>query len=190
MKLSQKIRKIRKDKGLSLRQMQRRLQSIFGARALRYNTLYRIEVGLRDARTTSLSQICLGLGVSQKELLSGTGENKPAPVSCLKRRDKPAQYVYSEKAQAQFLTDEQKPFSVMRLFLQPGGKTKLERASGTRYEKYVYVLKGRITIAVDKERYLLRKDESACFPARLPHYFENNTVQKASCIIFRTRSSR
>lgn len=185
MKLHEKIRQIRKEKGLSLRELQKRLVEIFGNKALRYNTLYRIEKGLRDARVSSLSQICIGLGISLKELKEGTEEERFSLVDIIKKRDKVAQYVYSEKAFAQILSKEKQPFLGLRLVLEPQGKTKLEQdpIELGRFEKWVYGLKGEITCVVGQERYLLKKDEVLCFESNLPHLFENTTNQKAICII-------
>jgi len=185
MKLNEKIRHIRKEKRLSLRDLQQRLVEIFGNKALRYNTLYRIEKGLRDGRVSSLSQICIGLGISLKELKEGTEEEKLSLVDSIKKRDKVAQYVYSEKAYAQILTKEKQTFLGLRLVLEPGGKTKLEQdpIELGRFEKWVYGLKGKITCLVGQERYVLSKDEVLCFESNLPHSFENNTTQKAACII-------
>lgn len=185
MKLHDKIRQIRKEKGFSLTELEERLVEIFGNKALRYNTLYRIEKGLRDARIASLSQICIGLGISLKELKEGTEEEKSSLVSFIKKRDKVAQYVYSEKAYAQILTREKQPFLGLRLVLEPGGKTKLEQdpIELGRFEKWVYGLKGKITCVVGQEKYVVNKDEALCFESNIPHSFENNTFQKASCII-------
>jgi len=185
MKLHDKIRQIRKEKGLSLRDLEARLVEIFGDKALRYNSLYRIEKGLRDARVSSLSQLCIGLGISLKELKEGTEEEKFFLVDHIKKRDKTAQYVYSEKAYAQILTKEKQPFLGVRLVLEAGGKTKLEQdpIGLGKFEKWVYGLKGKITCVVGQDRYNLRKDEVLCFESNLPHSFENNATQKASCII-------
>lgn len=185
MELHEKIRQTRKEKGLSLTHLETRLVEIFGNKALRYNTLYRIEKGLRDARVSSLSQICIGLGVSLKELKEGTEEEKFYLVESIKKRDRLAQYVYSEKAYAQILTKEKQPFLGLRLILEPQGKTKLEQdpAELGKFEKWVYGLKGKVTCVVGQDRYIVRKDEVLCFESNLPHYFENNTAQKASCII-------
>ncbi len=185
MLLHEKIRQMRKEKGLSLTELEQKLVEIFGSKALRYNTLFRIEKGLRDARVSSLAQICIGLGISLKELKEGTEEEKLSLVDIIKKKDKVAQYVYSEKACAQILTKEKQPFLGMRLLLEAGGKTKLEQdpIELGRFEKWVYGLKGKITCVVGQERHLLKKDEALCFASNLPHSFENNTAQKASCII-------
>ncbi|MCX5695016.1 MAG: XRE family transcriptional regulator [Candidatus Omnitrophica bacterium] len=185
MKLHDKIRQIRKAKGLSLTNLEERLVSIFGDKALRYNSLYRIEKGLRDARVSSLSQLCIGLGVSLKELKEGTEEENFTLVDVIKKRDKVAQYIYSEKAYAHILTKEKQPFLAVRLILEPQGKTKLEQDPITlgKFEKWVYGLKGKITCVVGQVKYEIKKDETLCFESNLPHSFENNTSQKAACII-------
>lgn len=185
MTLHEKIRQIRKEKGLSLVDLEQRLKEIFGNKALRYNTLYRIEKGLRDARISSLSQICIGLGVSLKELKEGTEEEKFSLVDTFKKRDKLAQYVYSEKAYAQILTREKQPFLGLRLILEPQGKTKLEQdpIELDKFEKWIYGLKGKITCVVGEDRFVVGKDEVFIFESNIPHYFENNTPKKVSCLI-------
>lgn len=185
MKLHEKIRQIRKEKGLSLTDLEERLAGIFGKKALRYNSLHRIEKGLREARIASLSQICIGLEVSLKELKEGTEEERFPAISITRKRDKVGQYVYSEKAAAQILTQEKQPFLAVRLMLEPQGKTKLEQdpIELGRFEKWIYGLKGKVTCVVGQDKYIIGKDESLCFESNIPHYFENNTLSKASCII-------
>ncbi len=185
MKLGEKIRQIRIERGLSLSDLEERLKDIFGNKALRYNTLYRIEKGLRDARISSLSQICIGLEISLKEIKKGTEEEKYSLVDHIKKREKIAKYVYSQHAQAEILSKEKQPFLALRLVLNPGGKTNLEQdpIELGRFEKWVYGLKGKISCAVGQEKFILGKDEVVCFESNIPHYFENNTLQKASCII-------
>jgi len=185
MKLHEKIRQIRKEKGLSLIELEKRLVNIFGKKALRYNSLYRIEKGLREARVSSLSQFCIGLGISLKELIEGTEEEEFPLVDFIKKSSRVSQYVYSEKAYAQLLTKEKQPFLAQRLVLEPEGKTKIEQdpLEIGKFEKWVYGLKGKVTCVFGQNRYVLGKDDSLCFESNIPHYFENNTAQKASCII-------
>jgi transcriptional regulator with XRE-family HTH domain len=185
MKLNEKIRHVRKEKGMSLVELEKRLVGIFGKKALRYNTLYRIEKGLRDPRIASLSQICIGLGISLKELKEGIEEEPLELAGVIRKRDRVAQYVYSQDAFAQILSKEKQPFLALRLMLEPGGKTKLEQdpIELGKFEKWVYGLKGRVTCIVAKEHYSIGKDEVLSFESNLPHTFENNTSRKASCII-------
>jgi transcriptional regulator with XRE-family HTH domain len=185
MKLHEKIRQVRKEKGLTMVALKDRLREVFGDKALRYNTLYRIEKGLRDARFSSLSQICMGLGVSLKELKEGTEEEGSLLVDIVTKREKIAQYIYSNKANAQILTKDKQPFLALRLVLEPDGKTNLEQdpAELGRFEKWIYCLRGKITCHIGKDKYNLKKDEALCFESSIPHYFENSTPKKTSCII-------
>lgn len=188
MKLGEKIRLLRKEKGLSLVKLEKKLVEIFGRKALRYNTLYRIEKGLRDARVSSLSQICTALGVSLKELKKGTEEERLDFIHYFKKQDKVSQYVYSEKANLQILTTEKQPFLGLRLILEPGGKTRVEQDPNEPggFQKWVYGLKGNITVFIGKDKYVIHKDDALCFESNLPHYFENRTSKKASCIIIQS----
>lgn len=181
MTLGEKIRQVRKRKNMSLRDLEKRLKDTFGEEALRYNTLYRIEKGLRDPRVSSLSQICLGLGVSLKELKEGTNEERSSLIDFVQKTDKTARYMYSEKAYAQILTAEARPFLALRLVLEPGAQTKPERDPTElgKFEKWIYGLKGDITCVVNQDRFIVKKDDVLCFKSNLPHYFENNTQQKA-----------
>ncbi len=185
MKLHDKIRQIRKEKGISLTDLEKRLVDLFGKKALRYTTLYRIEKGLRDGRIASLSQIAVGLDVSLKELKEGTEEEASTLVDINKRKDKVAQYLYSDKAYIQMLTKEKQPFLGTRLVLEPQGKTRLEQdpIELGKFQKWIYVLKGEITCVIGENRFTAHKDETLCFESTLPHYFENNSSKKAVAII-------
>lgn len=185
MKLYEKIRKIRKEKGLSLRKLHANLVEIFGNKALRYNTLYRIEKGLRDGRISSLSQICLGLGVSLKELKAGTEEDKPQVATYIRKRDRTKQYVYSEKAQAQIISGANQSFLAEQLNLEPGAITKLEQDSSElgKFEKWIYCLRGELTVTVGANKFTLAKDEVLFFESTIPHYFQNSSDKKTSCLV-------
>lgn len=185
MTLGEKIRETRKAKGLSLRDFEKKLREIFGGRALRYNTLFRIEKGLRDPRVSSLAQICLGLGISLKELEEGTKQETSGLVDHIKKGDKTAQYLYSEKAHAEILTPDKRAFVVLKLLLEPGAQTKPERDPGELgpFEKWIYGLKGKFDCVVGEERFTVGRGESISFDSSLPHFFENNTPQKAACLI-------
>ncbi len=185
MKLHEKIKQIRQEKGLSLRQLQERLTVIFGTKALRYNTIYRIEKGLRDPRISSLSQICIGLEISLKDLKEGTEEEKNQLLYHISKRDKIAQYVYSQNAHASIFSKDNQSFLSLRLELAPGGKTNIEQdpIEIGRFEKWVYGLKGKITCLVGEKKVTLGKNEVVSFESTIPHCFENNTLQKAVCLI-------
>ncbi len=185
MKLGEKIKQIREEKGLTTVQaLAARLKEVFGKKALGYNAIYRIEKGLRDPRISSLGQICLALEISLKDLKEDTEEEKFSLVDQIKRRDTTAKYVYSN-AHAEILSKDRQRILALRLILFPGGKTNLEQdpLELGKFEKWVYGLKGKTTCVVGENKYILGKDEVLAFESNIPHYFENNTLKKAACIV-------
>ncbi len=77
MEVREKIREIRQTEKLSREELYQRLRNIFGKKTIKPNSIWRIESGLTSARASSLHQICIGLGVSLKDLLSDiTAESK------------------------------------------------------------------------------------------------------------------
>lgn len=184
MQLGERVKQIREEKGLTLQDLAARLKEIFGKKAIGYNALYRIEKGLRDPRISSLGQICLALEISLKDIKEGTAEEKFSLIDQIKRRDKTAKYVYSN-AHAEILSKDRQRILALRLILFPGGKTNLEQdpLELGRFEKWVYGLKGKVTCVVGENKFLVAKDEVIAFESTIPHYFENNTLKKACCII-------
>jgi quercetin dioxygenase-like cupin family protein len=127
----------------------------------------------------------LGLNVTLKEITDGTEQEKIGIVTHLRKRDKTAEFTYSDKALARILTSEKQPFMASRLTLQPRGKTNTEQdpVELGRFEKFVYCLKGRITCVVGKTCYTLKKDDTLCFESNLPHWFENPLDKLSICLI-------
>lgn len=183
MKLYQKITKIRKEKKLKITGLHNRLVDLFGGNALSYRTLLRIEKGHTDGRASSLEQICMGLGVTLKELREGT-EEEFTIADYIKKHEREGKYIYNEKAFAEILTGAKRKFLALELVLEPGAKTKIEKDPETLegFEKWIYVLMGRIDCVVRNVRFTLKKGDSISFNSSLPHYFENNTSKITRCI--------
>ncbi len=184
MKLHEKITHIRKEKGLKLQDLHRRLQEIFGDRALSYRTLQRIEKGQTDGRGSSLYQICLGLGITLKELREGT-EDGFTLADLVRRSKRQGRYIYNEKSYAEILTGLGIRFIALELVLEAGGKTKIEKdpVDEGKFEKFVYVIKGKITCIIKEKRFILKRGDCLTFDSRLPHSFQNETSSQARCIV-------
>ena len=184
MEAHEKIRQIRREKGLSRNDLYQKLRIIFDDKAITPNTIWRIESGMTCARTSSLHQLCIGLGVSLKDLL---GETEPESklVDIVKKARRLDQYVYNKKAQAQLLTPSKRTFMAEELTLLPGGRTKAEEnpIEVGKFEKWVYCLGGKITCIVGTERHTLGKSDCLSFESNIPHYFENNSSRKCRCLI-------
>lgn len=184
MELHEKIKEIRREKGMSREELYERLVDIFGDKAVKPNTIWRIESGLTSARASSLHQLCIGLGVSLKELL-GDIEPESKLVDIVKKGKRVDQYVYNQKAQAEILTPAKITFLAEELTLLPGGQTRTEEnpIEIAKFQKWVYCLTGKITCVVGTERHTLNKGDCLSFESNIPHYFENNSSRKSHCLI-------
>lgn len=184
MELHERIKQIRQEKKMSREELYEKLLDIFGDKAVKPNTIWRIESGLTSARASSLHQICIGLGISLKELL-GTDELESKIVDIVKKGKRVDQYVYNQKAQAEILTPAKRSFLVEELTILPGGQTRTEEdpIEVAKFEKLVYCLSGKITCVVGTEKHLLNKGDSLSFESNIPHYFENNSSKKTHCLI-------
>lgn len=213
MKLHEKIKKIRKEKGLSLKELHLKIFNEFRENAVTYRTLLRIEAGETDGRGTTLYQISSALEISLSELKKDT-EEENKPVDLVKKTKRLGRYVFNEKAYAELMMRQNHNFMVTELVLGPRGKTELERDpelaidenTGTqikealkkahpqaavledykilKFEKYVYCLRGIITCYIGKERFVLQSGDGLTFGSSFPHWFENPSKNTSRCLIF------
>ena len=195
MKLHEKIRALRKERlKLSLKEFHKKLEDIFGEKALTYYSLCRIERGYREViRIGSLYQICTGLGASLKELKEGTDEEESKIVNITRGAERSDnRYIYNEKAIAEILSPRNLRFLAMELTLLPGGVTKEEEdpIDVNRFEKLVIILQGEITACIGYEKHEIKKGDSLSFASNIPHHFENPSRKvKARCIIVQNPKS-
>lgn len=212
MKLHQKLKNIRLEKGLSLKELHRLIVNYFRTRAITYRSLQRIEAGDTDGRGSSLHQIGTALGMSLRDLKKDT-EEETRSVDLIKRNKRLGRYVFSEKAYADLLMRQNRNFMVMELALKPQGKTKIEQDPELRqdedkieqikqilrslnlqlpaledykilkFEKYVYCLKGHIACYIGKDTYILRRGDGLSFESSHPHWFENISKTESRCLI-------
>ena len=195
MKLNEKIRHIRKNVlKLSLKDFYKKLEDIFGDKALTYYSLCRIEKGHREAaRIKSLYQICTGLGVSLKELKEGTEDEESKIVSIIRGSDRANnKYIYNENAIAEILSPKELRFLTMELEILPGAHTKKEEdpVDANRFEKLIIMLQGELLCYIGSEQHLIKKRETLSFASNIPHHFENPSKNiKARCIIVQNPKS-
>ena len=184
MEISEKIKMIRKEKKLSREELYLKLKEIFGERSILPNTIWRIESGLTAPRTSSLHQICVGLGISLKDLLEGI-EEETKLVDLIKKGKRLEQFVYNEKARAEILSSAKLPFLAQELILLAQGKTPVEEdpIEVGKFQKLVYCLSGKITCTVGTEKHILNKGDCLSFESNLPHYFEYSASRLSRLLI-------
>lgn len=193
MRIHEKIKYLRKESGLSIRDLHEKIKSVFGDQALSYDSLSRIEKGYRSSlRLNTLYQISTALDISLKELKEGTEEQESSVASIMRRKDRQdKKFIYNEKAYALVMSPKELEFLVMVLTLEPKGKTQLEQdpIEDKVYKKLVIVDQGIVEVHIGKELHTLKKGDSLSFKSSLPHYFENPTKAKARCTIVQNPKS-
>ena len=213
MKLHERIKQLRQEKGLNLKELHRLILNDFKEEAVTYLTLQRIEAGQTDGRGSSLYQICSALGITLSELKKGT-EEEISPVDIIRKKIRLGKYVFNGQVHADLLSRQNRNFMVQELVLKPQGKTNLEQdpelslekeklehikeiLKGTafesqilenysilKFEKYIYCLKGQVSCYIGKNKYILKKGDGLSFESSIPHWFENTSKSESRCIIF------
>lgn len=184
MELHEKIKQIRRKEKLTREQLYEKLRGIFGEEAIKPNTIWRIESGLTSARTSSIHQLCVALGISLRDLLESV-QPVSRIVDLIKKNKRIEQYIYDLKTKAEILTSPKRSFIVQELTLLPGGaiKTEEDPIELGKFEKWVYCLSGQFDCTVGTEKHTLNKGDCLSFESNIPHYFENNFSRKAHCIV-------
>lgn len=213
MKLHEKIKQIRQEKSLSLKELHRLMLNDFKESTITYRSLQRIEGGDTDGKGTSLHQICTALKISLSELKKDT-EEENRPVDFIKKNKRLGKYVFNGWVYAELLSRQNRNFMVQELVLKPQGKTgieqdpvvnlaeeKIERIKQIlkeanletpvledykllKFEKYIYCLKGKITCYIGNNKYLLGYGDGLSFESSLPHWFENTSKTESRALIF------
>lgn len=184
MELHEKIKQIREEKKLSREELYKKLKEIFGDKTIQPNSIWRIESGLTSARASSLHQICVGLGVSLKELFAGITHEKKL-IEYIKKNKRIDSFAYNDKAKADILTPSTLSFMAQELVLLPGASTAVEEdpIEVGKFQKWVYCLSGKIICTVGTEKQELNKGDCISFESNIPHNFESASSRKSRCII-------
>lgn len=188
MKIHEKIKKIRVERGFSLKELHRLMFNDFKENTVTYRTLQRIEAGETDGRGSTLHQISTAFGMSLSELKKDT-EEENRPVDVVQRNKRLGRYVFNEAAYAELLMRQNRNFMAIELVLKPGGKTKLEQdpqlnLEEGKFEKYVYCLRGSVACYIGNDKYILKSGDGLAFASSTPHWFENNSKSQTRCLIF------
>jgi len=178
VKIHEKIRLLVEEKKLKLAALHRKIKELFGEEAITYLTLYRTLHGLTKVRESSLFQIATSLGITPLEIKKGTEEDIEID-----------RYQYSKNAYFDVLTKDT-DFLPIRLVLLPGAKTLTEQDPKELgdFIKWIYPQRGEVTCVITMEggieRHTLKKtDQPFWFKSTFPHYFENNSNRKSTCLI-------
>lgn len=174
--LGQKIRALRKEKGLTLVEISEKT-------GIAQATLSRIETGTMIGTVESHEKIAETLGVGLPELYSGVDGRYEQVSHLTKEADRKVSH-HGKNTQIELLTSEssKKKITPLLITLQSESQTQKEHQE-RGVEKFIYVLEGEIKACVDKEEYILKTGETLYFDASLAHQYINEKQKPAKILL-------
>lgn len=174
--LGPKIRKLRKEKGLTL-------VEIAAKTGIAQATLSRIETGTMIGTVESHAKIAGLLEVPLSELYA---ESSAVPAAHMPAK-RPVHHDKSIHRELLSPEDPQKKISPVMLTLQPGSETQSEQGS-RGCEKFVYMLEGATSVLIGNDEYPLKTGETLYFEASAPHRFKNSSEIPARLLTVSSRA--
>ncbi len=174
--LGQRIRTLRKEKGLTLVEISKKT-------GIAQATLSRIETGTMLGTVESHEKVAEILGVGLPELYSGV-DRRYEQISHLTKEAQRKVTHHGKNLQIELLTTEssKKKITPLLITLQGGSETGREHHE-RGVEKFLYLLEGDVKVKVDKEEYALKPGETLYFDASLPHQIFNEKSKTARILV-------
>ena len=170
--LGERIRKIRKEKGLTLVEISKKT-------GIAQATLSRIETGTMMGTVESHEKVAEVLGLGLAELYSGVDRRYEEIAHLSKGTDRKVTQ-HGRHVQVELLTHESSKKKITPLLITLQGESQTQKEHSERgVEKFVYVLEGEVKLVVDKESYDLKSGETLYFDASLPHQILNEKSRAA-----------
>ncbi|HOW59509.1 MAG TPA: XRE family transcriptional regulator [Candidatus Omnitrophota bacterium] len=174
--LGQRIRTLRKEKGLTLVEISEKT-------GVAQATLSRIETGTMIGTVECHEKVAEALGIGLSELYTGI-DPRYEQVTHLSQTDARKTTHHTKDVHVELLTQEssKKKITPLMLTLQGGGKTEKENQE-RGVEKFVWLLDGNVKIKLDNEEIPLKPQETLYFDASLPHQFINEGQKPAKMFL-------
>lgn len=175
MDISQKIRSLRKEKKLTLKQLSQ-------ASGVALATLSRIETGRMIGTIESHKSIASALGKTLSQLYSDI-EKQEKSVEYQSLKNRTDLFLHNDKASYYMLTSNMLSKKMMPVILKitSGGKTTPEQST-IETEKFIYVLKGQVGVVIADKDHALKKGETLYFNGNVSHYIKNTGKEEARAI--------
>ena len=163
--VGRKIRELRQQRTLSLRQLSERVD-------VSPSAIQKIEHNLISPTLGTVLKIAKGLGTTLHSLMDEHIEEKE--VVCLPKGKRRTVRVPDLKISIQSLAGglASQSFSAVLLTISKGAKMK-EREFRHQGEELQFCIKGRVKFTIRHETYVLKPGDSLCFKSHLRHYWEN-----------------
>ncbi|MDK2986561.1 MAG: hypothetical protein PWQ96_2205 [Clostridia bacterium] len=171
MQLGEQIKKIRKQRGLTLQQLADMTDFSIGF-------LSNIERDITSPTVSSLQKICEVLNVNMVELIQPS-EDKKIVVRKHQRREL---YKSSEsKVKYELVTEGNRKIQGVCITMEPGANYG-DESRGHSKDELGIVLQGTLEIVLDDKTYILNEGDSIYIEANHPHRYRN--IGKDQCICF------
>ncbi len=178
MHIGDKIRQIRKEKGLTLAQISEKSSVALA-------TLSRIETGKMTGTLESHMKICEALDISLPDLYVDVSPAMKNP-DVQTQAERTDVFVHQKKSTSEMLTPKvlDKKMMPIMLRIEPDGVTHKEENEKS-VEKFLYVLDGKIQAVIGEETYNLTKGDTLYFDSSILHYFKNvgSAEARIICVI-------
>ena len=174
--LGQRIRSLRKEKGLTLVEVSQKT-------GIAQATLSRIETGTMMGTVDSHEKMAQVLGVGLPELYSGVDGRYEQLSHLTKASDRKVTH-HSRNVQIELLTSESSKKKITPLLLTLQGESETGKEHQERgVEKFIYVLEGEVKAKIDKEEFVLNQGETLYFDASFTHQFINEKTKAAKLLL-------
>lgn len=171
-----RIRKLRKEKGVTLMEISKKT-------GVAQATLSRIETGTMMGTVESHEKIAEALGIGLAELYSGVDRRYDEIAHLTKDTERKVAH-HGRNLQVELLTQESSKKKITPLLLTLHGGSETQREHQERgVEKFLYLLEGEIKAKVDKQEYALKAGETLYFDASLTHQIANEKQKTARVLI-------
>lgn len=166
VQISRRIRRWREEKGFTLQQLAERSD-------LATSTVQKVETGQMIPSVAVLLKVARGLGRRPTELIREDDEARRVDVELLRRRDR-SQLGDSRRLTIERLSGDlsDPALEMWRVTLRPNASSGRDPIA-YEGEEIVVCEKGRLTLRLADEEYVLGAGDSLHFKARIPHSWHN-----------------
>ena len=163
LNLGEALRKVRKEKGISMTELA-------GKTGYTKSFISQVEKNKTSPSLSSLFRITEALGMSPQEILHEGGSSEKIMI---RKNEREAYYHKKSKAKFEFLFNKNPRRKMEPLFfnLKVGGCSDSYSHEG---EEFGTILKGELELTVGDEIYHLKEGDCVYFSSRIMHHWKNN----------------
>jgi len=172
--LGSRIRNLRKRRGLTLK-------DIAGKTGYTESFLSQVERGLTAPSISSLKKISSALGMSLTHFFENRSE--PRRILFLKKGQGKRLGVIDSKAIFCLLAPnaQKRKMEPLFIFMEPGS-TQGKKRNSHQGEEFVFLIKGKMEVAVGDKMYIMEEGDSLYFDSSLPHGWSNISRGKTEVV--------